>query len=104
MRLTMLSGRYIVEQVNNERNCMQPEHQEQQREFPKDLHAALLGQRGGQKRMAGLSGQERSTLAKHAARARWHPREAQAIRERAEEITQIVRQALKSDPQLPLDR
>jgi len=74
---------------------MQPEDQEQQPEHLKNYHAAMLGQRGGHKRMAGLNSQERSALAKHAARARWHPREAQAIRERAEEITQLVRQALK---------
>jgi hypothetical protein len=74
---------------------MQPEQEEHQQGHGKNLHAAMLGQRGGQKRMAGLSSQERSTLAKHAAHTRWHPREAQAIRERAEEITQLVRQALK---------
>jgi hypothetical protein len=77
---------------------MQPEHQEQQgkqHEHLKNLHAAMLGQRGGQKRMAGLNSQERSALAKHAARTRWHPLQAQAIRERADEITQLVRQALK---------
>ena len=45
---------------------MQPEHH-------KDLHSAALRQRGGQKRMAQLNTQERSALAKHAARARWHP-------------------------------
>ncbi len=75
---------------------MQPEDQEQQVQgHLKNFHAAMLGQRGGQKRMAQLNSQERSALAKHAARARWHPREAQAIRERADEITQLVRQALK---------
>ncbi len=49
-----------------------------QQQYPKDPRAAALGQRGGQKRMAQLSIQERSALAKHAARVRWHPREAQA--------------------------
>jgi len=58
---------------------MQEDHQ-------KDLHAAALGQRGGQKRMAQLSAQERSALSRYAARARWHPREAKAERERAREI------------------
>lgn len=71
---------------------MQPE---QPSPSQKDPRAAALGQRGGQKRMAQLTSQERSALAKHAARARWHPREAQAIRERAAAITQLVRQALR---------
>ncbi len=68
----------------------------------KDPHAAALGQRGGQKRMEQLNAQERSALARHAARSRWHPREAQAIRERAREITNLVKQALKDGGQLPL--
>jgi hypothetical protein len=75
---------------------MQPEHQ-------KDPRAAALGQRGGQKRMAQLNTQERSALAKHAARARWHPRETQAAKERAQEITYLVQQALKNGKQLPLN-
>lgn len=85
---------------------MQPEDQEprgQQQEHLSNFHAVMFGQHGGQKRMAQLNSQERSALAKHAARARWHPREAQAIRERAEEITNLVRQALRSDTQLPLN-
>lgn len=49
----------------------------------KDIHAAELGRHGGQKRMEQLSAQERSALARYAAKARWHPREAQAARERA---------------------
>ena len=73
---------------------MQPEHQ-------KDPRAALLGQRGGQKRMAQLNSQERSALARHAARARWHPLEAKARRERAEEIVYLIKQALKDGEQLP---
>ncbi len=71
---------------------MQPEHQ-------KDPRAAALGQRGGQKRMAQLTTQERSALAKHAARARWHPLEAKARRERAEEIVYLIKQALKDGKQ-----
>ncbi len=74
---------------------MQPEHH-------KDVHAAMLGSRGGQKRRERLSAEERRAIARHAARARWHPREAQAIRERAQEITQLVKQALKDGGQLPL--
>jgi len=50
---------------------MQPSHY-------KDPHAAALGQRGGQKRMEQLNAAERTALARHAARSRWHPREAQA--------------------------
>jgi hypothetical protein len=75
---------------------MQPEHLQ---EHVKDPRAAALGQRGGQKRMAQLNTQERSALAKHAARARWHPREAQAARERAEELARVVKQAI--DDYLP---
>lgn len=74
---------------------MEAEHQ-------KDPRAAALGQRGGQKRMAQLSAQERSTLAKHAARARWHPIEAKARRERAEEIVYLIKQALKDGEHPPI--
>jgi hypothetical protein len=41
----------------------------------KDSHAAALGQRDGQKRMAQLNAQERSALSRHALRARWHRRQ-----------------------------
>ena len=68
----------------------------------KDPHAVELGQRGGLKRMEQLNAQERSALARHAAKTRWHPREAQEIRERAQEITNLVKQALKDGRQLPL--
>jgi hypothetical protein len=60
-----------------------------------NIHAAMLGQRGGQVRAERLSAQERSAISRHAARARWHPQEAQAIRERAQEITNLVKLALK---------
>ncbi len=69
---------------------MQPEHLQEQ---IKD-RSAELGKLGGQIRMAQLNSQERSALARHAARARWHPLEAKARRERAEEITQLIKQAL----------
>jgi hypothetical protein len=68
--------------------------QEPQPEHLKDLHAAALGQLGGQKRMAQLNSQGRSALARHAARARWHPREAQAEKERLEELARVVKQAI----------
>ena len=68
---------------------MQPSHY-------KDPHAAALGQRGGQKRMEQLSAAERSALARYAAKARWHPRE------KAQEITYLIKQALKDGKQLPL--
>ncbi len=74
---------------------MQPEPQ-------KNIHAAELGSRGGQKRMEQLNAQERSALARYAARSRWHPREAQAAREYAQEVTYLVTQALKNGKQLPL--
>ncbi len=69
---------------------MQQEHLQEQ---IKD-RSAELGRLGGQIRMAQLNSQERSALARHAARARWHPLEAKARRERAEEITQLIKQAL----------
>jgi hypothetical protein len=62
---------------------------------------AETGRRGGQKRMAQLNDQERSTLGKHAAWARWHPREFQAAKEKAERQAYLLQQALK-DKQLPL--
>jgi len=52
--------------------------------------------------MEQLNATERSALAKHAARSRWHPREAQAAREKAQEIAFLVQQALKDGKQLPL--
>ena len=63
---------------------------------------AETGRRGGLKRAERQSAEERSALARYAARSRWHPREAQEIRERAQEITNLVRQALKDGKQLPL--
>jgi hypothetical protein len=78
---------------------MEPEHQP---EHLKDAHAAALGQRGGQKRMAQMNSQERSALAKHAARTRWHPREAQAEKERLEELARVVKQAI--DAYVPSDK
>jgi len=74
---------------------MQPERH-------KDPRAVALGQRGGQKRMEQLNAQERSALARHAAKARWHPREARAAREYAQEVTYLVTQALKNSRQLPV--
>ena len=52
--------------------------------------------------MAQLNTQECSVLAKYAARARWHPREAQAAKERAEEIVYLIKEALKGGGQPPL--
>ena len=75
---------------------MQPEQQ-------KDPRAAALGQRGGLKRMAQLNTQERSALAKHAARARWHPSEARAAKERAQEIAYLVQQALRTGNRQPIN-
>ncbi len=73
---------------------MQPERH-------KDPHAAELGRHGGQKRMKQLNAQERRAIARYAARARWHPREAQAAKEKAQEITYLIKQALNGK-QLPL--
>ena len=74
---------------------MQPEHH-------KNVHAAELGSLGGLKRKEQLNAQERSAIARHAARSRWHPREAQAAREQAQELTYLIQQALKNGRQLPL--
>jgi hypothetical protein len=74
---------------------MPPEHH-------KNVHAAELGSLGGLKRKEQLNAAERSAIARHAARSRWHPREAQAAREQAQEITYLVQQALKNGRQLPL--
>ena len=73
---------------------MQPEHHT-------NIHAAELGSLGGLKRRERLTAQERSAISRHAARARWHPREAQAAREQSQEIAYLVTRALK-DKQLPL--
>jgi hypothetical protein len=70
---------------------MQEEHQPEQQ---KDPRAVAYGQHGGQVRMAQMNTQERSALARHAARARWHPREAQAEKERHEELARVVKQAI----------
>ena len=66
-----------------------------QQEHHKDVHAADLGRRGGMKRMAQLSTQERSALSKHALRARWHRRQFNEEQARAREITYAVIQTLK---------
>ncbi len=64
--------------------------------------AAELSKLGGQIRMAQLNSQERNALARHAARARWHPLEAKAQRERAEELARVVKQAI--DDYLPSNK
>ena len=74
---------------------MQPDHD-------KNIHAATLGQRGGQIRAERLTAQERSAISRHAARARWHPREAQAAKEQAQELAYLIQQTLKNGRQLPL--
>lgn len=66
-----------------------------QAEPHQNMQAALLGQRGGFKRAERLNAQERSAIARQAAKSRWHPREAQAARERAQEITYLIKKALK---------
>jgi hypothetical protein len=71
-------------------------------EHHQNIHAAMLGQRGGQVRAERLSAQERSAIARHAARSRWHPREAQEAKEKAQELAFLVQQALKNGKQLPL--
>jgi hypothetical protein len=72
----------------HERSHMQSAH-------PKNMHAATLGSLGGYRCKERLTPQERSAISRHTAKAHWHPHEAQAIREKAEEITRLVKQALK---------
>jgi hypothetical protein len=76
---------------------MQPEPEHQ-----KNPYAAELGRSGGRRRMAQLNSLQRSKLSRHALWARWHPREFQAEREKAERRAYLIRQALKDDEQLPL--
>ena len=72
---------------------MQPEHQ-------KNMQAVMLGQRGGYKRAEHLTAEQRSAISRHAARARWHPREAQAERDKAKELAYLIQQVLKNGKQL----
>ena len=76
--------------------------QERLKEHVKDPRSVALGKVGGQLRMAQLNPQERSALAKHAAHARWHPLQAKAQRERAEELARVVKQAI--DDYLPSNK
>ncbi len=72
-----------------------------QAEPHQNIHAAMLGQRGGQVRAERLSAEQRSAISRHAARARWHPQEAQAAKEKAQELAYLVQQVLKNGKQLP---
>ena len=74
---------------------MEPEHH-------KNTYATELGRLGGLKRRERLNAQERSAISRLAARARWHPREAKAAREYAQEVAYLVQQTLKNGRQLPL--
>jgi len=67
-----------------------------QADHDKSIHAAALGQRGGQKRAERLSAAERSAISRH------HPREAQAAKEQAQELAYLIQQAIKNGRQLPL--
>jgi hypothetical protein len=62
----------------------------------------MLGQRGGQVRAERLTAEQRRAISRHAARSRWHPKEAQAAKEKAQELAYLVQQALKDGKQLPL--
>ena len=56
---------------------------------------------GGIARAAQLPAERRSTIARLAAQARWHPEQAQAAREKAQEQAYLIQQIL-SGKQLPL--
>jgi len=60
-----------------------------------NMHAALLGQRGGQVRAERLTAEQRSAISRHAVCARWHPEEAKAAKEKAQELAYLVQQVLK---------
>ncbi len=68
-------------------------------------YAATIGSLGGVKRKERLTPEQRSAIARLGGRARWHPLEAQAEREKAQEISQqinqLTQQAFKSNGQLP---
>jgi len=74
---------------------MEPEHHN-------NALTAETGRRGGLKRAERQSAEERSALARHAARSRWRPREGQEGRERAQEVTYLITQELKNGKQLLL--
>ncbi len=74
---------------------MQPDHH-------KNTYATELGRLGGYRRAERLTAQERSAISRHAARSRWHPREAQAARAQAQEQAYLIQQILKNGRQLPL--
>ncbi len=74
---------------------MQPEHHT-------NTYATELGRLGGLTRRERLTPVERSAISRLAARARWHPHEAQAAREKAQETAFLIQQALKDGKQLPL--
>ena len=73
-----------------------------QSERQKNLQAAMLGQRGGQVRAERLTAEQRSAISRHAARTRWHPQEAQAAKEKVQELAYLVQQVLKNGKQSPL--
>jgi hypothetical protein len=86
----------MVEVMSHQgRGHMEPEHYN-------NALTAETGRRGGLKRAERQSAEERSALARYAARSRWHPRETQAAREKAQEITYLIQQALKDGKRLPL--
>ena len=73
-----------------------------QSESQKNMYAAELGRQVEKTYgMEQLKAQERSALARYAARSRSHPREAQGAREQAQEIAYLVQQALRNGKQLP---
>jgi hypothetical protein len=74
------------------RGHMEPEQQN-------NAFTVETGRRGGLARAERQSAEERSALARHAARSRWHPQETQAAREKAQEITYLIKQALKDGKQ-----
>lgn len=74
---------------------MQPEHRT-------NTYATELGRLGGFTRRDRLTPEERSAISRHAARARWHPLEVQAAREKAQEQAYLIQQILKNGRQLPL--
>jgi len=67
-----------------------------------NTYATELGRLGGLTRRERLTAEQRSAISRHAAQARWHPQEAQAAKEKAQELAYLVQQVLKNGKQLPL--
>lgn len=67
-----------------------------------NVRAIELGRLGGLTRRERLTAEQRGTISRLAARARWPPDLVQAEREKAQEQAYLIQQILKNGRQLPL--